>query len=128
MQRSVEGGVFDSDPDVPGERLEQLRFAPALLSGNFEAALRQRVAQLAQFRHPCFARVRRIDRLESGTALAVVSDQPRGARLSHVLAVAERDGIGLDINAALCIVRQLVPAHTVRSRPTASSSPRTRGS
>ena len=94
----------------PGERLEQLRFAPALLSGNFEAALRERVAQLAQFRHPCFARVRRIDRLESGTALAVVSDQPRGARLSHVLAVAERDGIGLDINAALCIVRQLVPA------------------
>ena len=42
--------------DRPGERLEQLRFAPGLLSAAFEAALRERVAQLAQFRHPCYAR------------------------------------------------------------------------
>ena len=96
--------------DRPGERLEQLRFAPGLLSAAFEAALRERVAQLAQFRHPCYARVRRVDRLDGGAALAVVSDHPRGARLSDVLAVAERDGLDLDINAALCVVRQLVPA------------------
>jgi hypothetical protein len=96
--------------DRPGERLEQLRFAPELLSAGFEAALREQVARFAQFRHPCYARVRRLDRLEGGTALALVSEHPRGARLSDVLAVAERDGLELDINAALCIVRQLVPA------------------
>ena len=96
--------------DRPGERLEQLRFAPGLLSPAFEAALRERVAQLAQFRHPCYARVRRVDRLDGGAALALVSEHPRGARLSDVLAVAERDGLDLDINAALCVVRQLVPA------------------
>jgi hypothetical protein len=96
--------------DRPGERLEQLRFAPELLSPGFEAALRERVAQLAQFRHPCYARVRRVDRLDGGAALAVVSDHPRGPRLSDVLAVAEREGLDLDINAALCVVRQLVPA------------------
>jgi hypothetical protein len=96
--------------DRPGERLEQLRFAARLLSPAFEAALRERVAQLAQFRHPCYARVRRVDRLDGGAGLAVVSDHPRGARLSDVLAVAERDGLDLDINAALCLVRQLVPA------------------
>jgi hypothetical protein len=96
--------------DRPGERLEQLRFAPELLSARFEAALREQVARFAQFRHPCYARVRRLDRLEGGTALALVSEHPRGARLSDVLAVAERDGLELDINAALCVVRQLVPA------------------
>ncbi len=96
--------------DRPGERLEQLRFAPELLSAGFEAALREQVARVAQFRHPCYARVRRLDRLEGGTALALVSEHPRGARLSDVLAVAERDGLELDINAALCVVRQLVPA------------------
>src|SRR5829696_9100332 len=96
--------------DRPGERLEQLRFAPELLSAGFEAALREQVARFAQFRHPCYARVRRLERLEGGTALALVSEHPRGARLSDVLAVAERDGLELDINAALCIVRQLVPA------------------
>jgi hypothetical protein len=96
--------------DRPGERLEQLRFAPELLSAGFEAALREQVARFAQFRHPCYARVRRLDRLEGGTALALVSEHPRGARLSDVLAVAERDRLELDVNAALCIVRQLVPA------------------
>ena len=96
--------------DRPGERLEQLRFAPELLSAGFETALREQVARFAQFRHPCYARVRRLDRLEGGTALALVSEHPRGARLSDVLAVAERDGLELDINAALCVVRQLVPA------------------
>jgi hypothetical protein len=96
--------------DRPGERLEQLRFAAGLLSSSFETALRERVAQLAPFRHPCYARVRRVDRLDGGASLALVSEHPRGARLADVLAVAERDSLDLDINAALCVVRQLVPA------------------
>jgi hypothetical protein len=96
--------------DRPGEHLEQLRFAPRLVSAGFEAALRERVALLAPFRHTCYARVRRVDRLDGGDVLALVSEHPRGARLSDVLAVAERDALALDINAALCVVRQLVPA------------------
>ncbi|HEX2312062.1 MAG TPA: PEGA domain-containing protein, partial [Vicinamibacterales bacterium] len=70
----------------------------------------ERVADLAQLRHAGIARVRRVERLDAGTTLALVSEFPRGARLSDVLAVAERDGLDLDINAALCLVRQLVPA------------------
>ena len=96
--------------DRPGERLEQLRFGPRFQSPAFEAAVRERVAELAQFRHACMTRVRRVERLDGGATLALVSEHPRGARLSDVLAVAERDGLDLDINAALCLVRQLVPA------------------
>jgi hypothetical protein len=96
--------------DRPGERLEQLRFGPRFQAPAFEAAVADRVAELAQFRHAGFARVRRLERLDAGATLALVSEYPRGARLSDVLAVAERDGLDLDINAALCLVRQLVPA------------------
>jgi PEGA domain-containing protein len=96
--------------DRPGERLEQLRLGPRFQSPAFEAAVLERVAELAQFRHAGIARVRRVERLEPGSTLALVSEYPRGARLSDVLAVAERDALDLDINAALCLVRQLVPA------------------
>ena len=96
--------------DRPGERLEQLRLGPRFQSPAFEAAVLERVAELAQFRHAGIARVRRVDRIEPGSTLALASEYPRGARLSDVLAVAERDALDLDINAALCLVRQLVPA------------------
>jgi hypothetical protein len=99
--------------DRPGERLEQLRFGPRFQSPAFEAALLERVTELSQFRHASVARVRRVERLDAGVTLALVSEYPRGARLSDVLAVAERDGLDLDINAALCLVRQIVPALAV---------------
>jgi hypothetical protein len=94
-----------------GEQLEMLRLAPEF-SGvpAFETRLRERVTRLANFRHAYYSRVRRVDRLDGGAALGVVSERPSGARLSHVLAVAERHRLDLDINAALCLVRQLLPA------------------
>ncbi|HEX2311194.1 MAG TPA: hypothetical protein VHH91_10790, partial [Vicinamibacterales bacterium] len=72
--------------DRPGERLEQLRLGPRFQSPAFESAVLERVADLAQLRHAGIARVRRVERLDAGTTLALVSEFPRGARLSDVLA------------------------------------------
>jgi PEGA domain len=78
---------------------------------SFEFALRERVSRLAAFRHTCYGHVRTVERLkDSGSTLALVSDATTGVRLSKLLAFAERDNVPLDIDAALCLLRQLVPA------------------
>lgn len=78
---------------------------------SFEFSVRERVNRLANFRHTTYARVRRVDRLsEPAWRLAVVSEASAGVRLSEVLQRAERRGLALDVNAALCLLRQLVPA------------------
>jgi hypothetical protein len=93
------------------EPLQLLRLSPPLAAApGFDFALRERVSRLANFRHAYYARVRRVDRLDGGTALGLVSEVPGGARLSQVLEVAARHELDLDVNAALCLVRQLVPA------------------
>ena len=98
------------DPTGP-EPLEFLRFSDGLLgSQSFEFMLRERVSRLANFRHGYYSRVRRVDRVDGGATLALVSETPQGARLSRILEVAAASGLELDINAALCLVRQLVPA------------------
>ena len=92
--------------------MQILRINPALTAvPSFEFALRERVARLANFRHGYYARVRRVDRAQPhSSALALVSDHVEGTRLSEILRVAEERGLQLDINAALCLIRQLVPA------------------
>jgi serine/threonine protein kinase len=77
---------------------------------SFEFALRERLGRLANFRHAYYSRVRRIDRIGEQGGLAVVSEHTSGARLSDILTLAEREHLPLDINAALCLIRQLVPA------------------
>jgi len=78
---------------------------------SFEFALRERVSRLAAFRHTCYAHVRTVERLkDSGSTLALVSDATAGVRLSRLLEFAEQDNVTLDIDAALCLLRQLVPA------------------
>src|SRR6476659_5477492 len=92
-----------------GDLLQILRVRPKLLSvPSFEFALRERAARLANFRHAYYARVRRIDRHPAG--LAIVSDHVEGVRLSDMLRVAEERRLHLDLNAALCLLRQLVPS------------------
>lgn len=95
-----------------GEALEMLRLRAELTEvPSFEFALRERVGRLANFRHAYYGRVRRVDRVTDGAdGLVVVYEHTPGARLSEILAVAERDDLGLDINAALFLIRQLVPA------------------
>ncbi len=101
--------VVSADPST-GEHIQLLRINPALTAvPSFEFALRERVARLANFRHGYYARVRRVDRGHSH-ALSVVSDHVEGTRLSELLRVAGERGLTLDTNAALCLVRQLVPA------------------
>ena len=94
-----------------GELLQVLRLRPELTAvPSFEFALRERAARLTNFRHAYYARVRRVDRLTGGGGLAIVSDHVEGTRLSDVLRVAHQRGLQLDTNAALCLIRQLVPA------------------
>ncbi len=95
-----------------GELLQILRIRPALTAvPSFEFALRERAARLANFRHAYYARVRRIDRVQVPSAgLSIVSDHVEGTRLSDILRVAHERQLQLDINAALCLIRQLVPA------------------
>ena len=92
-----------------GDLLQILRIRPKLLAvPSFEFALRERAARLANFRHAYYARVRRIDRHPTG--IAIVSDHVEGVRLSDMLRVAQSRGLQLDLNAALCLLRQLVPS------------------
>src|SRR5262245_1600383 len=78
---------------------------------SFEFALRERVSHLASFRRACFGGVRSVERLKSPpSALVLVSDVTAGVRLSDLLAFAERADVPLDIDAALCLLRQIVPA------------------
>ena len=54
--------------------------------------------------------MRRIDRVAGPpSSLALVSDHIEGTRLSDLLRVAEGKRLQLDINAALYLIRQLVP-------------------
>ena len=92
-----------------GDLLQILRVRPQLLAvPSFEFALRERAARLANFRHAYYARVRRIDRHPSG--LAIVSDHVEGVRLSDMLRVAHERSLQIDLNAALCLLRQVVPS------------------
>src|SRR5262249_47732767 len=78
---------------------------------SFEFALRERVSHLASFRRACFGGVRSVERLKSPpSALVLVSDITAGVRLSDLLSFAEKADVPLDIDAALCLLRQIVPA------------------
>jgi serine/threonine protein kinase len=96
--------------EASGETLETLRLcARTMAAPAFEFALRERAGRLANFRHAYYARVRRIDR-DDDSRLVVVSEHVPGLRLSEMLRAIEEHHLELDINAALCLVRQLVPA------------------
>jgi PEGA domain len=94
------------------EAVEMLCLRPALTSvASFEFALRERVSRLSGFRHGCYGHVRSVERLKDrSSVIAVVSDSTPGVRLSEILTFAEREHVTLDIEAAVCLLRQLVPA------------------
>ena len=78
---------------------------------SFEFALRERLSHLASFSHACYGHVRSVERLKDpASTLALVSDVTVGIRLSEILGFAEAADVTLDIDAALCLLRQLVPA------------------
>ncbi len=78
---------------------------------SFEFALREQLSHLASFSHACYGHVRSVERLKDpASTLALVSDVTVGIRLSEILGFAEAADVTLDIDAALCLLRQLVPA------------------
>lgn len=98
--------------DPAGADVDLLRLRQELSTvPSFEFALRERISRLANFRHPAFARIRSLERPSaSDNALTVVSDHAPGVRLSVLLTAAEERGVPVDLGAALCLLRQLVPA------------------
>ena len=100
-------------PDSSGvETLELLYFRRDIASAPaFEPALRERASRLAGFRDAQYARIQGVERREG--ALALVSERIAGVRLSQLLEVAGRESLALNINAALAMLRQLVPAVAV---------------
>ncbi len=100
---------------INGDQLEVLTLRDELMaSAVVEAAVSDRIGRLADFQSEHFGRVRGLEK--SGKAipkLVVVSDHVPGVRLSTILTVAERQLLPIEINAALCLVRQLVHAIAV---------------
>ena len=109
-----EDGIGERLSAVGGgnEPLEVLKISNELSAVSaFEPALREQALRLHEFRHEAFARVRGVERLDARTStVVVISERVRGVRLSELLAVVEREGIPVELNAALCLIRQLVAA------------------
>ncbi len=99
--------------DARGDRLDLLRLRASLATvPSFEAALRERAIRVATFQHASYSHVRSIEVERSAGTLAIISDHVQGARLSTLLAAAEKRSLAVDISAVTCIVRQLVLATT----------------
>lgn len=92
--------------------LEILTLRPSFATvPSFEFALRERAGRLASFRHAYYTRVRSVERTSGvDPQLRVISEAGQGVRLSDLLAGAQSRRVPIDINAALCVIRQLVPA------------------
>jgi serine/threonine protein kinase len=102
-------GTRHHTTDAGNQPLEVLTLREELTAvPSFEFALRERASRLAGFRHACFGHVRGVDK--TGATLAVVSDRVEGIRLSEILTVAEQQLLPVEIDAALCLIRQLVQA------------------
>lgn len=97
-----------------GDRLEMLRVRPQFAGlPVFETALRDRLQRLSELRGTGFARVRQVDRLTGqASGIAIVSNHVEGQRLADLLQISETHGVRVDIDAALCLLRQLVAAIT----------------
>src|SRR5262245_33430486 len=78
---------------------------------SFEFALRERVTRLASFRHAYYGRIRGVERsTDSDQSLTIASDATPGIRLSALLDTAHEQRVPVDLDVALCLIRQLVPA------------------
>lgn len=93
-----------------GGPVEQLTFSPELAEvDEFAPALADLLSRHAASRHASFLRARRLDRPAPGS-LVLVSEHVAGWRLSDLLRLSAREGVPIDLTAALNLLRQLVPA------------------
>ena len=87
-----------------GPSLELLRFSWRVAgSADFEAALRERVDLLSQFRHEAFAKIRAVEMLEPQRDLTLVSNYVSGKRLSESFAALRGPVF------AAWLIRELIP-------------------
>ncbi len=94
-----------------GESVEILEFRDEFCTDAFEHAVRERVAVLTASQRTCFAQVHAVQRItQNASRLFVVSERVAGVRLSALLAVAKQQRVSLEMNANLCLIRQLVTA------------------
>jgi hypothetical protein len=97
--------------DARGDYLDVLRLNPSLSSvPAFEAALRERAGRISTFRHDAFSRVRSVETDRTSGTLMVISEHVRGARLSALLAAAEKRSVPIEMPAIASLTRQLVKA------------------
>ena len=100
-----------ASPIRPARESVDLWYVSSELSGAaLEAGLRDRVKRLANFQHPSVNHVHSVDRVNNGATIAVISESAIGVRLADLLASAEKHHLPLDISAALCVIRQYLPA------------------
>jgi serine/threonine-protein kinase len=97
--------------DAAGVELEVLCLRPELSTAGAEAALRERVHRLANFRSGAFAKVRTVQRLnDAASTLALVSVATPGLRLSDLMQTSARLDVPLDGSAAWALMLQLTSA------------------
>lgn len=91
---------------------ESLLIRPELCSvPSFEFSLTKRLAQLEQFDHPSFVRIRRLERIPGALPrLSVLTDPAAGTRLSDALAAMESSGIRVPPASALFAIREILDA------------------
>src|SRR5688572_4280993 len=105
-------GVRIASADAFGEPIEQLQLCTDL--AGLESAVRERVSRLINFRHVRYVRLRGSERLPNATKDVVVTyDAVQGTRLSEFLELALHAPLRIDIDTALLIVRELLPAIAV---------------
>jgi hypothetical protein len=92
-----------------GDPLEVFAVRDAFDNETFERAVRERVAAFTGFQSTWFTRLRTVQRVNQNNVskLFVVYDRVSGARLADVVSAVKQP---LDVNATLCLIRQLVAA------------------
>jgi hypothetical protein len=105
-------GVRLATTDAFGEPIEHLQVCADLAA--LDSAIRERVSRLINFRHVRYVRLRGTDRLSNAEKDVVVAyDAVTGARVSELLDLASHTPLRVDIDVALQIIRDVLPAVAV---------------
>ncbi len=95
--------------DAGGDPVEHLQLVPEIAAQ--ESAVRDRVGRLINFRHARYVRLRGVERAKTGLKpLVIAYDALEGHRLSTVLESVGSMALSVDVDVALQIVRDLLPA------------------
>ena len=102
-------GTRERAADQGGDAVEHLNLCSDVAAQ--ESAIRDRVGRLINFRHARYVRLRGVDRAKTGQRpLFVAYDALDGHRLSTVLETLPKMALSLEVDVALQIIRDLLPA------------------